>query len=284
MRVRKTMVTRKSQISIRTQCSLLSVPRSQIYYDPKPKEDVFLTKEIADIYEENPVYGYRRMRESLRRDGYVVNSKRVLRIMRENGLKAIYPGPKTTLRNKGAYTYPYLLKGLSVSYPHQAWQVDITYLRTSSGFLYLSALIDVYTRKVVSWNISNDMDRTNCLRVLEWGIQEYGPPKIINSDQGSQFTSHDWVKALKTNGIQISMSGAGRSNDNAYIERLWRTLKYEYLKIRHPKTVADYKDLLPKFIRWYNHERPHQSLSYLTPNEMMERHNLDALGSLNLVS
>ena len=159
---------------------------------------------------------------------------------------------------------------MSITKPHQAWQIDITYLRTEHGFMYMNALIDMQTRYVVGWSLSNSLDTEACLRTLEKTIESYGLPDIINSDQGSQFTSQVWVNAVQGKGILISMSGRGRSNDNAHIERLWRTLKYEWTILNGARSVVDYKKLLPEFINWYNNLRPHQALGYQTPAEVLE--------------
>jgi putative transposase len=225
---------------------------------------------MEDIYATYPIYGYRRLTACLKRQGYVVNGKHVLRLMQQRGLKAIYPGPQTTLVDRKSFKYPYALKGLVINKPHQAWQIDISYLRTDHGFLYVNALIDIQTRYVVSWTISNSLDAESCLRTLEKALFSHGIPDMINSDQGCQFTSQAWGDALRDKGIVISMSGKGRSNDNAYIERLWRTLKYEWMIMKGARTVSEYKKLLPQFIHWYNHLRPHQSLSYCTPAEALE--------------
>ena len=226
---------------------------------------------LAEFYQEYPVYEYRRLTACLRRKGYDIKGKRILRLMREMGLRAIYPAPKTTLIDRSAHKYPYALSGMAVTKPHRAWQIDITYLRTDHGFIYLNALIDVYSRFIVGWSLSNTLDTQACLRTLENAIENQGVPDIINSDQGVQFTSEAWIKELTKQEILISMSGRGRSNDNAQIKRLWRTLKYEWTYLNGSRTVADYKRLLPKFMAWYNHERPHQALDYQTPGEMMNR-------------
>lgn len=279
------MISSEDKLSLRHLCELLALNRSSTYYRELVKDDTTLANRIGDIYREFPIYGYRRITAVLHRTGEPANGKRVLRIMRDMGLKAIYPAPNTTVRDKAAYVYPSRLKTVQMQSPHQVWQVDITYLRTESGFIYMTALIDVYSRMVVAWGLSNTLDRECCIRVLECGLHNYGRPGIVNSDQGCQFTSQDWVNTLGDQGIQISMSGQGRSNDNAYIERLWRTLKYEYLHLRNPRTIAEYKQVLPKFIQWYNYDRPHQSLGYKTPYEMLTRTGThQARDSLILVS
>ena len=264
------MINKKAQLSVREQCHLLRINRSLLYYERTVPDDTCIANAIADLYAQYPVYGYRRLTACLKRQGYEVNGKHILRVMRQMGLRAIYPGPRTTIVDKQHYKYPYALKGMTINKPHQVWQIDITYLRTDHGFMYMNALIDVQTRYVVSWSISNSLDADSCLRTLEKAIAEHGLPGIINSDQGSQFTCQAWCDALHSRKILISMSGRGRSNDNAYVERLWRTLKYEWTVINGARTVADYKKLLPEFVHWYNHLRPHQSLGYCTPGEVLD--------------
>ena len=226
-----------------------------------------------EIYEREPSFGYRRITAMLRRKGYFINKKKVQRLMKLLGLKAIYPGPNTSKRNRAEMVYPYLLKNLPIVTMHQVWQIDITYSRVEKGFIYLTCLIDVYTRLVVSWVLSTDLCVEACLETLVYGIERYGCPQIINSDQGSQFTSDIWVKSLRDYEISISMTGKGRSNDNAYIERLWRSLKYERIYLH------ELKKELPRIIDWYNYERPHQSLNYLTPIEMADAF-MDKLNNL----
>ena len=265
------MITKNTKLGIRQQCCLLQINRSLLYYNRRTvADDTCLANALADIYQQYPVYGYRRLTACLKRQGHGVNGKHVLRLMRQMGLRAIYPKSRTTLVNKDHYKYPYVLKDMAITEPHQAWQIDITYLRTEHGFMYMNALIDMQTRYVVGWSLSNSLDTEACLRTLERAIESHGLPDIINSDQGSQFTSQVWVNAEQGKGILISMSGRGRSNDNAHIERLWRTLKYEWTILNGARTVVDYKKLLPEFINWYNNLRPHQALGYQTPGEVLE--------------
>lgn len=260
--------TDNQKISVRQQCKLLSVARSNIYYHSQAKRNnAELCQEIMEIYEKYPIYGYRRITAILRKKGILINKKKVQRLMKLLGLKAIYPGPNTSKRNHADMVHPYLLRNLTIIKLHQVWQVDITYLRVERGFVYLTALIDVYSRLVVSWGLSNDLCVESCIDVLNDGILNYGTPEIVNSDQGSQFTSQIWIDELAKNNITISMTGKGRSNDNAYVERLWRTLKYEGIYLHGYKTIKELKKELPKLIDWYNKERPHQALNYFTPFE-----------------
>jgi len=267
------MIEQKTQLSIRQQCNLLNLNRSLVYYKHVTKhDDTCLANAIAEIYTQYPIYGYRRLTACLKRQGYLINGKHVLRLMKQMDIRAIYPSPKTTVVEKAHKKYAYALKDVMISKAHQAWQIDITYLRTSHGFMYMNALIDMHTRYVVSWSLSNSLDTGSCLRTLEKAICDYGNPEIINSDQGCQFTSNEWINALQSYGILISQSGKGRSNDNAYVERLWRTLKYEWTIINGARSVADYKKLLPEFIHWYNYLRPHQALRYMVPAEVLRNY------------
>ena len=262
------MICASYQISIRRQCALLSINRSSIY---KPRKVALglaaLCQKISDIYEAKPVYGYRRITDRLKASGLIINRKKVQRLMRVMNLQAVYPGPNTSKRNLQEMVHPYLLKGLAITSMHQVWQIDITYIRTEKGFMYLSALIDVYSRLVVGWDLSNNLSVDSCKNSLLAAIAEHGTPGIVNSDQGSQFTSNEWINLLQAKEITISMTGKGRCNDNAYIERLWRTLKYEGIYLHQWKTVRELKQELPKLIYWYNNDRPHQSLRYRTPSE-----------------
>jgi putative transposase len=270
-----------NKLAVATQCQLLSVSSSRYYYKHVVKDDSGIANAISECYQKHPVYGYRRITACLRRLGYVVNRKCVLRLMREMGLKAIYPGVKTTIANQAHTKYAYALQDMAISQPHQAWQIDITYLRTAHGFIYLNALIDMHSRYVVGWTLSNSLDTESCLRTLEQAVYAYGTPLYINSDQGSQFTCGAWVTALQEMDIKISMSGKGRSNDNAHIERLWRTLKYESVILNDPRTITDYKKLLPEFMHWYNEQRPHQALNYQTPDEVLKQQASEVVISAN---
>ncbi|MBA3814452.1 MAG: IS3 family transposase [Alphaproteobacteria bacterium] len=266
------MIDRKNKyLSVRAQCSLLGLSRSSLYYQPTPfAEDTEIANRIAEIYEATPQYGYRRIHAQLTREGINVNRKKEHRLMNELGLKAIYPKPKTTIRSQQNKSYPYLLSGLTIERPHQVWQVDITYLRLPGGFVYLTALIDVYSRVVVGWRLSNSLFKEACLEALQDGIWRYGVPSIINSDQGAQFTSVEWERLCHLNEIKISMSHKGGSTDNAYIELFWRTLKFEGFYLAFPKTMGQLKSMLASFIHWYNEERLHSSLKYKTPMEVLK--------------
>lgn len=245
---------------------MLGLNRSTLYYKEKPAEvdDVELLNAIRDIWERRPFYGYRRITKELKTNGTKVNRKRVQRLMAEGGIQAIHPGPNTSRRNKLHAVHPYLLRDLAVVRANQVWQVDITYLRLDQGFVYLVALIDVYSRYVVGWKISTTLETTFCVEALKIGLLT-AMPEIVNSDQGCQFTSDDWVKFLCKRKIKISMTGKGRCLDNIYIERFWRSVKREEFYLNHYANVKELKKAIAAYIEFYNHQRWHQSLDYKTP-------------------
>lgn len=253
-------------LSVRRQCDLLQVNRSTIYYKSygTSADDTSLLNEIRDIWERYPFYGYRRITVELQYKGYDVNHKRIQRLMKMGGIQAIYPGPNTSRRNKLHAVHPYLLKDLPILKVNQAWMVDITYLRLDTGFVYLVALIDVYSRYVVSWQISTTLETTFCIEALKIGLIK-GMPEIINSDQGCQFTSEEWISFLKGNQIKISMTGKGRCLDNIYIERFWRSVKREEFYLNAYSTIKELKNAIGAYIEFYNERRWHQSLGYKTP-------------------
>jgi putative transposase len=263
------MIDKKhKELSIRRQSELLSLNRSSLYMKARSKiNDLELCNIISEIYLSYPIYGYRRIRAMLVRLGIFVNHKRVSRLMKEMNIRAIYPKPNTSKKDAGAILYPYLLPSITIDKPHKVWQVDITYLRTNNGFMYLVALIDMYSRMVVGWRLSNDLQTESCLVALQDAIMVHGLPEIINSDQGSQFTSEDWIRFLQNNNITVSMTGKGRCNDNANIERLWRSFKYEGSYLYKWHTVQELKTNIPQWVNWYNSNRPHQALNYKTPVE-----------------
>ena len=218
-----------------------------------------------------PTYGSRSMRNFLKRLGYKINRKRVQRLMRVMGLKAIYPKPKTSVSHPGHKIYPYLLRDLEINRPNQVWCTDITYIPLARGFMYLVVVMDWYSRKVLSWRISNSLDKDFCIDALEDAIGQYGCPEIFNTDQGSQFTSVDFIKILKDNRIKISMDGRGRCMDNIFIERLWWTLKYHYLYLHEFSDGIELRKGLASWSQYYNQERFHQSLEDWTPDEIYYR-------------
>lgn len=262
-------------LSIRQQSTLLRVNRSTLYYKRvEVAEDTKVANEIHEIWYKMPFYGYRRITAELKRRGYQINQKRVIRLMKEMNIHALYPRPKTTLRSENNLVYPYLLNGLEITRPNQVWATDITYIRMPVGFAYLVALIDVYSRYVVSWRLSNTMDTYFCLDMLNEALS-YACPEILNTDQGSQFTSYEWTERVKRAGIQISMDGKGRWVDNVIIERFWRTVKHEHILLHSFEDLRQARRSIGHFIGLYNYKRLHQSLSYRTPAEV---YGLAALG------
>lgn len=257
------------QISVRRQCELLDLCRSGLYYQAAQasEENLLLMDLIDKEYTRHPFYGSRRMRAYLRDKGYHVNRKRIQRLMSLMGLRAIHPGPKLSLKANGHKIYPYLLKGVSIDYENQVWSSDITYLRIRSGFMYLVAVMDWYSRYVLSWALSNTLSADFCIEALESALQ-LGKPEIFNSDQGSQFTSIEFTKKLLERNIRISMDGRGRALDNVFIERLWRNVKYEDIYIKEYESVSQLRSGLKIYFDFYNYERPHQSLGYQPPAKL----------------
>lgn len=255
--------------SVRHQCKLLDVNRATHYYQPAAasKEDALLMNEIREIWLRHVFYGYRRITKELQAMGYQVNRKRVQRLMQIMRIKALYPKPKTSIKNEVHKVYPYLLKDMAITHSNQAWQVDITYLHHKGGFVYLVALIDIHSRFVVSWEISNTLHTDFCLKAVKKGVQ-VNSPEIINSDQGCQFTSSDWIDTLNGYDIKISMTGKGRCHDNIYIERFWRSVKYEEIYLNDYSSVSELKAAISSYIEFYNYKRWHQSLDYKTPAEV----------------
>lgn len=256
--------------SLSLQCRLLNISRSSMYYRPRPvsPEDLGLMRLIDAQYLKTPVWGSRSMRTFLRRLGYNVNRKRIQRLMRLMGIEAIYPKPKTSRPHPEHKVYPYLLRGLTINQPNQVWSADITYIPMSRGFMYLVAVMDWHSRKVLAWRISNSMDTDFCLEALSEALTRYGAPQIFNTDQGAQFTSKRFTDTLKHWEVKISMDGRGRAVDNIFIERLWWSLKYHYVYLREFENGIALRKGLKTWFDFYNQERFHQSLDDLTPNEV----------------
>jgi len=255
------------QLSIGQQCKLLSIARSSFYYTPKgeTEQNLDLMRQIDEQFLETPFFGVRQMTWHLRNDGHLVNEKRIRRLMRLMGLMPIYQKPNTSRPAKGHKTYPYLLKGLRVDRPNQVWCSDITYLPMRRGFLYLVAIMDWHTRKVLAWRVSNTLEADFCVEALNEAIHKFGQPEIMNTDQGSQFTSFAWTDRLRRTGVRISMDGKGRFLDNIFIERLWRTLKYECVYLHAWETGSEAKASIRKWMTFYNHQRPHSALGGRPP-------------------
>ncbi len=256
---------------MKRKCELLALNRSGVFYKTKltknDDHDIKIMNQMRDIYIEQPFFGYRKMKVMLERAGYKLNHKKAQRLMICAGLKAIYPKKKTTIRNKSHAVYPYLLKKELINAPNQAWKVDITYIKVRGKFVYLVAIIDVFSRKIMGWNLSIFLDTSSCLIALQMALM-LARPLTINSDQGCQFTSHEWCDFLVAICVQISMDGKGRWADNIYIERFWRSIKYEMVFLRSFESVEDARRAIEKYIEFYNNIRPHQGLGYKTPNEI----------------
>jgi putative transposase len=251
---------------VRRQCELLGLSRSSLYYEPggEASEDLRLMRLIDEQYTARPFYGSRRMTIRLNERGEGVNRKRVQRLMRVMGLEAIYPKPRLSLAGKGHRIYPYLLRGVKVERRDQVWSTDITYVPMASGFMYLAAVIDWYSRYVIGWRLSNTLDGSFCLEMLEEALRA-GKPEVFNTDQGVQFTAARFTGRLESAGVAVSMDGRGRALDNVFVERLWRSVKYEDIYIQGYDTVPGLHHGLASYFAFYNDERPHQSLDYRTP-------------------
>jgi putative transposase len=248
------------------QCALLDLPRSAYYYEPRPTsvENLQLMRLLDEQYTATPFYGSRRMQVALAQAGHAVNRKHVQRLMRLMGLEAVGPKPRLSEPHPDHRVYPYLLRGVPIVRVDQVWSTDITYVRLRHGFVYLVAILDWYSRYVLAWDLSVTVDGQFCLAALESALGER-TPEIFNTDQGAQFTATGFTDRLKAAGIQISMDGRGRALDNVFVERLWRSVKYEEVYLKDYGSVPDARAQLGRYFRFYNHERPHQSLAYQTP-------------------
>lgn len=261
------MIAEHPQLSIREQCGLLGLHRSGLYYEPVPEsaENLLLMHLLDRQYTEHPEQGVRRMTLHLRDLGHEVNPKRVRRLLRQMGLEAFYPKPRLSIPDPVAGRYPYLLKGLKITRPDQVWCADITYVGLPDGFAYLVAIMDWFSRYVLAWEVSSSLESSFCVSALERALAHGRRPEIHNTDQGSQFTSAEFTGALLAEGIAISMDGKGRATDNAFIERLWRTVKQQCIYRNAPADGHELHRILTEFFAWYNHHRPHQELDGLTP-------------------
>ena len=265
---RKMIEDEHTSLSIRRQCELIGLHRATLYYEPMEisEEKLLLMRRIDEIFTECPFYGSRKILEALKRDGHGICRERVQNLMREMGLQAIYPKKNLSKSNSAHKIYPYLLSDIKIVRPNQVWSTDITYIRMQRGFLYLTVIIDWFSRYVLAWRLSNSMDVYFCLEALEEALT-LGCPEIFNTDQGTQFTSNDFTGMLKSKGITISMDGRGRAFDNIFSERLWRSVKYEEVYIKNYQVYIDAKNGLGNYFPFYNNRRYHQSLEYRTPYE-----------------
>lgn len=265
-------------LPIHVQCDLIDLPRSTYYdnrnsgNDPEdsiPDPDEALMKIVDEIFTEIPFYGSRKMvHEIMTRTGWIVNRKKVRRIMHKLGLEAIVPWKNTSQPHPGHKKYPYLLRGVKICRVNQVWSTDITYIQTRKGYCYLAAIVDWYSRKVLAWRMSSTLDSSFCVDALEEAIHRFGTPEIFNTDQGSQFTSDAFTSVLKAHGIRISMDGKGRALDNVFVERLWRSLKYENVYIKGYETMKDAQAGISEYLNFFNEKRIHQHLAYKTPDHV----------------
>lgn len=264
------MIERGTELSVKRQCEALGLNRTGVYYTPRPlpQKDLELMRRIDELHLEHPFYGSRRIAKQLKREGFKVGRLHVATLMRRMGIEAHYRKPRTSIPARQAAIYPYLLGGLAIERPGQVWCADITYLPMAHGFMYLMAIMDVASRKVLAFRVSNTLTADFCVAALEEALARFGPPEIFNTDQGAQFTSEEWLETLKTAGVRISMDGKGRWIDNVFIERLWRSVKYEHVYLHAYRDGSEARRQLSSYFDFYNRRRLHQMLDYRTPDEV----------------
>jgi putative transposase len=263
-------ISDNEQLSIRRQCELLNMPRSNVYYQAKgeSQENLQIMRHMDEEFLEHPTHGVLQMQDFLLALGFIVNAKRVRRLLRKMSVMAIFPSKNLSKLGHAKYIRPYLLRGLKTTRPNQVWAIDITYIPLAKGFMYLTAIIDVYSRYIVGWDVFNSLDAENSLLVLKKAIDQYGMPEIINSDQGSQFTCAIWTEYIEDElkgQIKISMDGKGRATDNIFIERFWRTVKRDYVYIYAPEDGTELYKGLHTFIEYYNNKKTHQGIERSIP-------------------
>jgi putative transposase len=267
------MIEPEGKLSVRCQCALLGLDRSGLYYEPvgPDAEELALCHRLDALYTAHPYYGVRRMTAALRRAGERVNPKRVRRLLRQMGLMAVYPKRRLSVPDVGAQVFPYLLRGLKIERPHQVWAIDITYVRLRHGFAFLVGMLEWFSRYVLAWELAPSLETLHSVRVLSAALRAAGvAAAIVNSDQGRQFTSAEWVAAVQAAGMQVSHDGRGRALDNVMVERLWRTVKYEDIYLRDYGDLAEARAGLSRYFEFYNTERPHQALDNRTPLEVLK--------------
>jgi putative transposase len=262
------MIDRNSKLSIKRQCALLNLPRSTAYYQPVdiPEADLTLMRRIDELHMQYPFAGSRMLRDLLNKSENKIGRKHVRTLMRKMGIDALYRKPNTSRRREGNQVYPYLLRDLPIVRPNQVWATDITYIPMRRGFAFLIAVLDWYSRRVLSWRLSNTLTTDFCIEAVEEAMRLYGRPDILNTDQGSQFTSADFTGLLEANGIRVSMDGKGCWRDNVFVERLWRTIKYEEVYLHAYGSMDEAKRHLREYLKFYNSIRPHRSLDGRTPD------------------
>ena len=264
------MIERGSKLPVTRQAQILGLSRSSVYYTARalPERDLRLMRRLDELHLKWPFYGSRKLTKELKREGHEVGRRHVVTLMRRMGIEAIYRKPRTSIPARWSAIYPYLLSGLSIERPNQVWAADLTYLPMAHGFQYLVAIIDVWSRKTLSWRVSNTMTPDFCVEALREALEQHDTPEIFNTDQGAQFTSSEWTDTLKAEGVQISMDGKGRWIDNLFIERLWRSVKYENVYLRAYENGTQLREGLAEYFAFYNATRTHQALDYRTPDEV----------------
>ncbi len=269
MKERREMIDKQHRLSVRKQCGLLCINRSNLYYSPKKESDtnLILMTEIDKIHLKYPSFGIRRITQELREIGFIVNRKRVRRLMQLMRIATIYPKRNLSKLGKATYIRPYLLKDLKIEKANQVWQIDISYIPMKRGFMYLTAIIDVYSRYIVGWQLSNTLEKETQTLVMNEAIKKYGKPEIVNSDQGSQYTSNHWIGCMENHDIKISMDGKGRATDNIYIERFFRTIKYDYIYLNPVESGWELYEGIQDFIKGYN-KRSHQGINNQKPKDL----------------
>jgi putative transposase len=264
------MIDRGAELAVKRQARLLGLSRSSVYYRPRPlsARDLRLMRCIDELHLEAPFYGARKIAAQLQREGDPVGRRHVRTLMQRMGIQALYRKPRTSIPARGVTIYPYLLENVAIERPNQVWASDLTYLPMAHGFLYLVAILDIASRKVLAWRLSNTMNAEFCVAALQEALLKFGAPRIFNTDQGSQFTCEDWTAPLKAAGVAISMDGKGRWIDNVFIERLWRSVKYEDVYLHAYASGSEARQSLTRYFTFYNARRVHEALDYATPDEV----------------
>jgi putative transposase len=275
------MINPEHNLSIRRQAEVLEISRSTVYYRPRPVSDadLMLMRRIDELHMNYPFAGSRMLRDMLSQQGLEVGRRHVRTLMRRMGIETLYRRPNTSKPAPGQRIYPYLLRGLSVTRPNQVWAMDITYIPMTRGFVYLAAVVDWFSRRVLAWRVSITMDTSFCIEALDEALSQYGKPEIFNTDQGSQFTSEAFTGRLKEEGIQISMDGKGRWCDNVFVERFWRSLKYEQVYLHAYESAGEARSKIACYIEFYNSRRPHSSLGAQTPDQIYFHRSPEALAA-----
>jgi len=264
------MIDREGELTVKRQAELLELSRSSVYYTPRPvsQRDLVLMRRLDELHLEAPFYGARKLAAQLRREGHEVGRRHVRTLMWRMGIEALYRRPRTSIPAREAAIYPYLLSGVAIERPNQVWTSDITYLPMAHGFMYLMAILDVASRKVLAFRLSNTLTADFCVEALKEALAKFGRPEIFNTDQGAQFTCQEWIEVLNAAGVAISMDGKGRWIDNVFIERLWRSVKYEDVYLRAYASGSDARASLTRYFAFYNARRLHENLDYATPDEV----------------